>query len=1056
MPRFSPPSLKNLGSENRRRRTDSGIVAVLGPTNTGKTYFAIERMLAHRTGMIGLPLRLLAREVYDKLVLKIGSREVALVTGEEKIIPPNPRYWVSTVEAMPLDRDVEFLAVDEIQLAADPERGRVFTSRLLHARGTIETMFIGAGTMRQILSRLLPGIEFYEKARFSELSHIGSKKISRLPRRAAIVSFSLDSVYSIAELVRRQRGGAAVVLGALSPRTRNAQADLYQSGEVDYLVATDAIGMGLNMDIDTVAFAARRKFDGRQVRDLQPGELAQIAGRAGRHIKEGSFCTTGECPALDEEVTEAIENHDFSPVEALQWRNETLDFSSINALQKSLDRPCPSELFHRARTGEDHAALGRLSARDDIVERVNGIAGVALLWDVCQIPDFRKTSVDEHARILSEVYQAIVDHGRLRDDWLAARIEPLDRTDGDIDAISTRVAYIRTWTYLTNRSGWIERADYWQERTRSIEDALSDVLHQKLTQRFVDRRTSVLLKKLRDDAPLLAGVNEDGEVIVEGQFVGRLIGFQFILDPRAKGLEAKRVRQAAEKALTPVLATRAAALANAGPDELNLRPDGSIWWRRAPIARLSKGPTPYRPELNISDLDAISATLRVRVQDRLSDFLAARIESQLGDILKLKQAVDSTDENELSGLARGIAFRLIENFGAMSRAPLATELKQLPQNERSKLRKLGVRFGEYTLHMPSLLKPGPASLLTLLWALWTEKNAADFEPPKAGLVSLTLNKDLPHAYYYASGYRPSGERAVRIDMLERLAGLIRTAREAGNAREGFETSQQMMSLVGCSGDEFESILRSLGYRKQTVKRPRPVTDTPPEASPVANPSNPVPAETNMPAAPAIEPANDGSNADSPVAEPASTEVLAPSAPAAPSAGMPPPAEAGAGAGAQDEVPAAEKQDHPPADGTAREEQIATSSQAPTPTDATTSDMSQPEEQPSKPDDQPQDLIDVEVWRMAPRKPARPQKRQGDKEKPQGKRHDARTGKGDKSDRRDASKHKGKPKGKGRHDGPRPPRQFSSGPRRNKEPDPNSPFAVLASLKGDLDGGSSGS
>ncbi|MFZ5617551.1 MAG: helicase-related protein, partial [Pseudomonadota bacterium] len=871
----------------------ASLVALLGPTNTGKTHHAIDRMLAHKTGMIGLPLRLLAREVYDRLLERKPAGEVALVTGEEKIVPPSPSYWVSTVEAMPLDQKTEFLAVDEVQLAADPERGRIFTSRLLHARGTRETMFLGSATMRPILRRLFPEISFQSKERFSSLSYAGSKKVTRLPRRTAIVGFSADTVYAIAELVRRQRGGAAVVLGALSPRTRNAQAGLYQSGEVDYLVATDAIGMGLNMDIDHVAFSAARKFDGRGFRDLKPHELAQIAGRAGRHIRDGAFGVTADCAPFDEDVVAAIENHQFDPVEALQWRSEALDFTSIAALRQSLERPSPRPEFQRARPDEDEDALIGLCRDPDLAPRTRGRAAIELLWQVCQIPDFRKVSSDQHLRLLGELHEQIVDGGRVGDAWLSSRVERLADTEGDIDTISTRIAHVRTWTYLSHRAQWVENAGYWQGRTREIEDALSDALHEKLTQRFVDRRTSVLLKKLRDDAPILAGVTDDGDVIVEGQFVGRLLGFEFAVDPRARGLDAKRMRGAAERALAPVLAARAAALANAAESELQLKDDGAVWWRSSAVAQLRKGPTMLRPDVVIRGLDAISPNLRGRVADRHTAYVAARIEVLLAELIALKRAADAPDAEGLPGQARGIAFRLVENFGAMSRSQFGEELKQLGQDERARLRNLGVRFGEYTLHMPSLLKPAAARLMTLLWALWADKNAHELHLPKPGLVSIPSSQDLPHAYYYALGYRPSGDRAVRIDMLERLAQQIRTARNAPDAREGFVATSQMMSLVGCSGEEFESILRSLGYRKQTVKRPAaaPATEQAPPAD--APPADAAAADA---IAPQVEvqpeaPATEGDIAAAPVAPEAASDA-APQIAVEPSAEIAaPPAEA---------------------------------------------------------------------------------------------------------------------------------------------------------------------
>lgn len=977
--------------------------AVLGPTNTGKTHYAIERMLAHASGMIGLPLRLLAREVYDRVAAQRGPREVALVTGEEKIVPPSPRYWVCTVEAMPLDRTVDFVAVDEIQLAADRERGRVFTARLLHARGAAETLLLGSQTMRPILRRLYPDMRFVSRERFSTLSYAGPKKVTRLPRRSAVVGFSAETVYAAAELIRRQRGGAAVILGALSPRTRNAQAELYQSGEVDYLVATDAIGMGLNMDIDHVAFAATRKFDGRTTRGLRADELAQIAGRAGRHMRDGTFGVTGQCPTFDETTIAAIEEHAFEPVAALQWRSEALDFSSIDALARSLDRPPPRIEFTRAPPGDDEIAFHRLIAHSEIREAARGGASLALLWSVCETPDFRKISPEAHARLLREIYLQLLREGVISDDWLGPRVERLDRTDGDIDAISARIAHVRTWTYLSHRAAWLKNAAYWQERARAIEDSLSDALHEKLTQRFVDRRTSALLKRLHDDAPLLAGVTDDGEVIVEGHFVGRLMGFEFIVDPRARGLDAKRVNAAAERALAPVLAARAAALANASTDELSLREDGVIWWRSAPVARLEKGPTPLRPNLVLKGAGRLSPHLRGRIQDRLQDFFASRIEALLGDLIRLQQAASSTEEGGLAPLTRGVAFRLVENFGAMARAQFGDDLKQLDQNERAKLRRLGVRFGEYTLFMPNLLKPAPARLLTLLWSLWTDRNPADFPPPKAGLVSLPVEKDLPYAYYYASGYRPSGARAVRIDMLERLAGAVRAARR-DEYRGGFEPTTQMMSFVGCSGEDFESILVSLGYRKQTMKVLRPVAQQP---------------------APSSEPAGDAARAPDGDAENA--------------AGQPTPVETAG------EV--SRESDAKPVPQSLTVTADANEPAAPSPEPAVGEQAAAPEQTPASSEPVETREIEIAIWRMAPRRP--PNKKGGRAHRQDDRRADARRDGQSGQRQRADGRFDGKKPPKGAPSRNGPPRHAPGMPVRRRTADPNSPFAVLAGLKEEL-------
>ncbi len=988
------------------------VTAVLGPTNTGKTHYALERMLAHRSGMIGLPLRLLAREIYDRIVETRGSREVALVTGEEKIIPTNARYWVATVEAMPLEREVDFLAIDEIQLAADRERGRIFTSRLLHARGRNETLFLGSDTMRPVLERLFRNIQFLTRDRLSKLTYAGQKKISRLPRRSAIVGFSSDTVYAIAELIRRQRGGAAVVLGALSPRTRNAQAELYQSGEVDFLVATDAIGMGLNMDIDHVAFAARRKFDGRAPRDLTPAEMAQIAGRAGRHIRDGTFGVTSDCLPPEEETVVAIEEHSFDPVRALQWRSEAIDLSSPAALLQSLERPAPRPEFVRSRMEADEDAFRRLVRHDSVRRFASGGAGLATLWDVCQIPDFRKIAFDEHANMLGEIYLTLMEKSHIANDWMRPRLERLDRIDGNIDAISSRLAHVRTWTFLSHRPQWLENAAYWQERARAIEDRLSDALHEKLTQRFVDRRTSALMRRIKDDAPLMAGVTDDGEVIVEGQFVGRLLGFDFIVDPRASGAEAKSLRAAGEKALRPVLAARAAALANADASELSLEDDGSIIWRSAIVARLIKGPAPLRPDLAIRGLDQVSPNMRGRVEDRLKGFLAARIEALLAPLIALQNLANANGDDALKGVTKGVAYRLVENFGATSRAQFGDELKQIDQNERAKLRDAGMRFGEYTLFVPALLKPAPARLLILLWALWIDRDPSDAPPPKPGLVSLEVNESLPHAYYYAAGYRPSGTRAVRIDMLERLANLIRSARGDANMREGFEAGPQMMSIVGSSGEDFEGIMRSLGFRKNVVKRkPAPPTPAPSEAT--AAPETPAPksAEDNAAAV-----------SESP-AEPTAEDATQAPAEAAPSEAAP--TETAESVAAPVEAPAPTSSPIEPATPETEATETKTAEVANESNTLAESAAAVVEE------------IEVTLWRPAPRKthakPKRDQKR-SDKKEARGK---GKKGKPHKDGRRNE-------RGQRRNDPP-----MMHEPRHRKTADPNSPFAVLAGLKTQL-------
>ncbi len=559
---FTSPTNRDARSRDARAR-GAGVTAVLGPTNTGKTFLAIERMLGHSSGMIGLPLRLLAREVYNKVADRVGADAVALITGEEKIKPPNARYWVSTVEAMPRDLDVAFLAVDEIQLGADFERGHVFTDRMLNRRAREETLVLGAATARPLIEKLLPGAHIVSRPRLSQLSFAGDRKIDRLPRRSAIVAFSADEVYAIAELIRRQRGGAAVVLGALCPRTRNAQVALYQSGDVDYLIATDAIGMGLNLDVDHVAFASDRKFDGYQFRRLNPAELAQIAGRAGRASRDGTFGTTGRCTPFETELAQALESHSFEPLKLMQWRNSDLDFASIGALQASLAATPTEPGLTRAPVAEDILVLEHAARDDHVRERARSRDMVERLWEVCQVPDYRKIAPATHAELAVTLYGFLTREGKIPNDWFAGQIAQADRTDGDIDTLSNRIAHVRTWTFVANRPDWLADPDHWQGVTRAVEDKLSDALHERLTERFVDRRTSVLMRRLRENTMLETEISKTGEVVVEGHVIGRLDGFVFAADQSAGGSDAKALQGAAQKALAGEIEARAARLAQA-------------------------------------------------------------------------------------------------------------------------------------------------------------------------------------------------------------------------------------------------------------------------------------------------------------------------------------------------------------------------------------------------------------------------------------------------------------------------------------------------------------
>jgi ATP-dependent RNA helicase SUPV3L1/SUV3 len=799
-----------------------GVTAILGPTNTGKTHLAIERMVAHPSGMIGLPLRLLAREVYQRVVDKVGAPAVALITGEEKIKPPGARYWICTVEAMPRDIDVAFVAIDEIQLAADFDRGHVFTDRILNLRGYAETMLIGADTMRARIEELLPGVAITSRPRLSQLTFAGEKKISRLPRRSAIVAFSAEEVYAIAELIRRQSGGAAVVLGALSPRTRNAQVALFQSGDVDHLIATDAIGMGLNLDVDHVAFAGDRKFDGTKFRRLLPAEFGQIAGRAGRHLRDGTFGTTGRCAPFEQELVEALEAHRFEQMPMLQWRNTQLDFSSVAALTASLDEVPTESGLTRAPLADDVRSL-EAAARDiEIKSFTIGRSNVERLWEVCQVPDYRKVSPQAHADLVITLFAFLMRRGHVPDDWFARQIAEVDRTDGDIDTLSARIAQIRTWTFVANRNDWLRDPVHWQDVTRRVEDGLSDALHERLAQRFVDRRTSVLMRRLRENAMLEAEITPTGDVLVEAHPVGRLIGFQFIPDSDTGSVEARALRAAALKALAGEFASRATRVSNAVDDAFALGNDGSLRFLGEPIAKLAAGEKILEPRLRLLADEHLDAPSRDLVQARIDLWIKAHIEKLLGPLLKLETA------ETLTGIARGIAYQVAESLGVLDRTKVAEDMKTLDQDQRASLRALGVRFGAYHVTVPALLKPAPRGLACLLWALkegGAEVHGLDdiLHLAASGRTSIPVNPETPKPLYRAAGFRVCGTRAVRVDILERLADLIRPAIQyrpgltageppAGTADgDAFVPTIAMTSLCGCAGEDFASILKSLGY-----------------------------------------------------------------------------------------------------------------------------------------------------------------------------------------------------------------------------------------------------
>jgi len=833
------------------------VMAVLGPTNTGKTHLAIERMLMHESGIIGLPLRLLAREVYNRIAEKTGTGYVSLVTGEEKITPPGARYSVCTVEAMPRKTEAAFVAIDEVQLADDPERGYIFTDRILHLRGRQETLLLGAATMRGILEKLLPGISVITRPRLSRLNYAGSKKITRLPRRSAIVAFAADEVYAIAELIRRQRGGAAVVMGALSPQTRNAQVELYQQGDVDFLVATNAIGMGLNLDVDHVAFAQTRRFDGFQFREQTPAEFAQIAGRAGRHMQDGTFGVTGQVDLLDKAMVERIEAHRFDPVRALQWRSAAFDFSSIANLKHSIETPAPAEGLFKALTAADARALELLSHDPDIMRLADTDKRISLLWDICTLPDYRKIAPAQHASIIAAIYQDIVHYGAINETYISKQIDHASHTDGDIDTLSQRIAQIRTWTFVSNQPGWLADPHHWQKKTQEIENRLSDALHERLTKRFVDRRTSVLMKRLRENMMMDAEISPSGDVLVEGHHVGRLEGFRFSADNAAQDVDARAIRAAAQKALIPEYEARAERFAAGANSDLAIGHDGILRWIGQPVAMLAAGDDILKPCAILLADEQLAGPAREKIVKRIDRFAAYYFETVL------KPLFDLLNADALAGMTRGIAFRLVEHLGILARRDVANDIKELGQDSRAALRRLGVRFGAYHIFVPALLKPAPAQAITLLWAL---KHNACKQPGygdvvqvlAAGRTSTIVDPAFNPEFYRLAGYRILGRRAVRIDILERLADLIRPALNwrPGNTLQStrpdgaydgrhFLVTPTMMSILGATNEDMEEVLKNLGYRFQ-------ISDSATIAAHLQETAGKT-AETTKPAAPVPEP-----------------------------------------------------------------------------------------------------------------------------------------------------------------------------------------------------------
>jgi len=797
--------------------------AILGPTNTGKTHYAVERMLARSSGCIGLPLRLLAREVYDKICKIKPPSQVALITGEEKILPRNAQYYVCTVEAMPLEKRFAFVAIDEIQLMSNFERGHIFTDRLLHARGTEETLFLGASTARSIISSLLPECRFDTRERFSTLTYAGPTKVTRLPKRSVIIAFSAAEVYALAELIRRQRGGAAVVMGALSPRTRNAQADLFQSGEVDFLIATDAVGMGLNLDTDHVAFASIRKYDGRRRRMLSPMELGQIAGRAGRFRNNGTFGTTGDCPPLDAETIERIETHEFESIPRVEWRNSALDFSSLQTLDESLHRPTPHRRLRRVQGVTDELALERLAAIPEVTAsvaptRIDAKQAVKRLWDVCQIPDFRNVTIDAHIRLLQDIYRLLVTHGgKLPDDFMEKHVTRLDELSGSVDILSQRLAQIRTWTYCANKTSWMYQPGYWIDRTREVEDRLSDALHEGLIARFVDRRTSALLKGIGTGTAMETSDKDNGEVWVDGHLIGRLEGLKFIPDESGSDVEAKALLKTAAEAVGPEINRRLTSLSGGTHAIFTLSNTGEILWGGKPVGRIAPSGTVFNPDAELIGGQLGNPNLQAMATNRMRDYLKAEVTTKLAPLDGLKTlsaSVTALPE------AKGFAYTLLEGFGSLDRTKQGAIVKNLNQDARKQLREVGVFFGQYNVFMREMLKPKPATLLSLLVAYGAGGDKKPFIP-FAGVTSISNEGELASSHYSEEalalmGFKACGPRIIRFDILDRLSGLVRQAQNENGTRR-FQVMQEMLALLGSNYEDVRGVLSSLGYKSEKTE-----------------------------------------------------------------------------------------------------------------------------------------------------------------------------------------------------------------------------------------------
>jgi len=781
----------------------SKIIALLGPTNTGKTFVAIEKMLEYETGMFGLPLRLLAREVYDKCVDKVGVEKVALITGEEKIIPSSASYFVCTVESMPKNKEVDFVAIDEIQMCADRERGHIFTERMLESRGTKLTMFLGSQVMAKIIEELVDNVEFENKERYSKLSYSGIKKISRLDRKVAIIAFSIEEVYAIAELVRRQKGGAAVIMGSLSPKTRNSQVGLYQSGDVDYLIATDAIGMGLNMDINEIYFSNLKKFDGKKTRRLNLIEMSQIAGRAGRYKNDGGFGTTGDCETLNSDEIEKIEKHQLPSTKTIYWRNSKLNFENPESLITTLElKPSKKNLLRT------HDSLDENVLRFFLKKGTNNIIyhkNLELLWECCQIPDFEKKAYGQHINVIDKVFQFLTTRKRrIPSTFMKEQLKGLEKDHGNVDLLSHRLSNVRTWSYVANKKNWVENSDYWVQLTKNIEDKLSDKLHDELTKSFIDKKISILSRNLKQDLVLNTEINDNNKIYIDGQLVGELKGLKFVIEVTSKTLDTdiKSIKKAARKGVEKELIKRVDEILKTSDIEINN--ESKITWKKNPIARLKKGNDYLNPDIDIIADDSLNEESKSKLNNFLNEWLSNHINEVLGDLIKL------TKHQINNQYLRGLVFQLYENNGVIKRSDVDKIVNSIPAEERKKLWGMGIKIGRYHIYLPKMLKPKAVEFRIGLWKIF--HNFSDKkEIPKSGLNFL-YGTNLERNFLLLCGFEKFKEFFVRIDILEKL--FLKILDKTKDKK--FKINAEMMNLLGCSKENFYKLMTYMNYKKDKL------------------------------------------------------------------------------------------------------------------------------------------------------------------------------------------------------------------------------------------------